>query len=88
MTIKNSVCDLIMLDQNRNVNSREKKLKQVSSVETPLNDNYMSIIRESYAGLLSRHELNLERRRIMTLDLDPENNIRSWNKMKKFLKLK
>lgn len=48
----------------------------------------MSIIRESYAGLLSRHELNLERRRIMTLDLDPENNIRSWNKMKKFLKLK
>ena len=51
-----------------------------------MNDNYMSVIRESHTSLLSRHELALQKRKIMSLDLDPERNYRTWNKMKRFVK--
>jgi hypothetical protein len=45
----------------------------------------MTIIRESHASLLSRHDLNVERRRIMTLDIDPNKDPRLWNNMKRYV---
>lgn len=53
--------------------------------EAPLNDNYMAVIRESHTSLLSRHDLNAERRKILTMDLDPEKDIRTWNNMKRYM---
>lgn len=54
-----------------------------SAVEVPFNDNHIAVIKESHASLLSRHELNAERKRILDMDIGP--NTKMWNKMKKFV---
>lgn len=54
--------------------------KRYILTEAPLNDNYMAVIKESHASILSRHELMNARKKI--LDSDFENDSRMWNKMK------
>jgi hypothetical protein len=45
-----------------------------------LNDNYMAVIKESHVSVMSRHDLQAERRKI--LDLDPERDAKTWNRIK------
>jgi hypothetical protein len=48
--------DLIVLDQTRTRNTKPTFMGFFN--ETPLNDNYMAVIRESHQSVMSRHELN------------------------------
>lgn len=55
-------------------------------VEQPVNDNYMAVIRESHASLLSKHDLSEKRRKILSLELDPNMDSRTWNNMKRLVR--
>lgn len=49
--------------------------------EQPLTDNNMAVIRETNACVLSRHDLQNERRKILNMDFETDS--RMWNKMKR-----
>jgi hypothetical protein len=57
------------------------KQRRTLMTEQPVTENNMAVIRETNACVLSRHELQNERRKI--LDMDFETDSRMWNKMKR-----
>ena len=70
-----------MLDSHATGRAIGRNNKMLFSEQQPLNDNYMAVIRDSHAAVLSRHELQNERKRI--LDLDTGCDTRIWNKIKR-----
>ena len=75
----NSVADLINLDTRQSCAPRNR-VGTATRVETPLDQNYMAVIKESNFSVMSRHELLAERRKI--LDLDVERDSKQWNKIR------
>jgi hypothetical protein len=43
--------------QAKSFKTRNEKGAKTEFIETPLNDNYMAVIRDSHACILSRHDL-------------------------------
>lgn len=67
------MCDLIMLTQDTTANPPlSKSSNRLTAIESPLNDNYMAVIKESNMALLSRRELQSERQKILDLDFQSD----------------
>lgn len=73
-----------MLDNNKSLTgSKKRNNHRFTITETPLNDNYMAVIRELHSSIMSRQDLKAGRLKI--LELDPEKDSRSWNSLKRKL---
>lgn len=78
--LKNSHRDFLVLDSHAK-SGRNNTGAKMQFTEQPLNDNYMAVIRDSHAAVLSRHDLQNQRKKI--LDLDTESDTDIWNKIKR-----
>lgn len=79
--LKNSHTDFLVLDCHATGRAIGRNNKMLFSEQQPINDNYMAVIRDSHAAVLSRHELRNERQKI--LDLDTGCDTRIWNQIKR-----